>query len=64
MKNGRLLMMTLTSEGASFSLSHGVRVPAKLGRELTRNDSSQRDIFTIPNEDGLFEGFSQTWRTI
>jgi len=37
-------------------------VARKLAAELTGASKLQADLFLRPNDDGLFPGFSQTWR--
>lgn len=61
-----MLMVTFSHEATSYALTNGVGVTAKAARELT----AQCDLPGIPsgpeplvpNDDGLFPGFSQTWR--
>jgi len=45
-----------------YSLDNGVPVPKKLAAELTGAGPLQADLFLRANEDGLFPGFTQTWR--
>jgi hypothetical protein len=52
----RLLMVTHSPEGESFGLDTGQAVTAKKAREI------QADLFVTPQNDGLFPGFSQTWK--
>jgi hypothetical protein len=52
----RVLMVTHSPDGESFGLDTGQAVSPKKAREI------QADLFVKPQEDGLFEGFSQTWR--
>jgi hypothetical protein len=58
-----MLMCTYDHGGKVYSLDNGVRVPKKLANELTRPAKLQADLFLRPNEDGLFPGVTQTWRT-
>jgi hypothetical protein len=63
------LVLTYGGNGASYSLSDGAPVPAKVGKELTRETVgnsgwTQDDLFVVPNDDGLFPGMSQTWSVI
>ena len=55
-------MCTYEIAGTVYSLDNGVAVPKKLAAELTRAGNLQADLFLRPNEDGLFPGFTQTWR--
>jgi hypothetical protein len=36
--------------------------PSEVAAELTNPAKLQGDLFLRPNEDGLFPGFTQTWR--
>jgi hypothetical protein len=58
----RILMCTYEPTGKTYSLDNGVPVPRKLATELTDPAKLQADLFLRPNEDGLFPGFTQTWR--
>ena len=58
----RTLMCTYDAAGKTYSLDNGVPVPKKLATELTDPAKLQADLFLRPNEDGLFPGFTQTWR--
>ena len=60
LKEERVLMCTYEPAGTVYSLDNGVPVPKKLAAELTGR--LQADLFLRPNEDGLFPGFTQTWR--
>lgn len=40
----------------------GVPVPKRLAVDLTDPAKLQADLFLRSNEDGLFPGFTQTWR--
>jgi hypothetical protein len=55
-------MCTYETAGAVYSLDNGVAVSKKLAAELTDAARLQTDLFLRPNEDGLFPGFTQTWR--
>jgi hypothetical protein len=55
-------MCTYEGTGKVYSLDNGVAVPPKLAAELTDPTRLQADLFLRPNEDGLFPGFTQTWR--
>ncbi len=55
-------MCTYETAGTVYSLDNGVPVPKKLAAELTGAANLQADLFLRPNEDGLFPGFTQTWR--
>jgi len=55
-------MCTHETVGTVYSLDNGVPVPKKLAAELTGAANLQADLFLRPNEDGLFPGFTQTWR--
>jgi hypothetical protein len=64
LRQGAPLMLTLTSQGALFSIDGRGAVPTKFAREITRETDGpmQGDLFMRPNEDGLFPGCSQTWQ--
>ncbi len=62
LRSDRLLMCTHEPTGKVYSLDNGVPVPKKLAVELTTPAKLQPDLFLQPNEDGLFPGFTQTWR--
>jgi hypothetical protein len=62
LRRDRMLMCTHESTGKVYSLDNGVPVPKKLAIELTGPAKLQADLFLRPNEDGLFPGFTQTWR--
>lgn len=66
LRNGAPLILTLSAQGASYSIDGHGTVPAKLARSLTAEQdggpSIPGDLFLIPNEDGLFPGCSQTWQ--
>ena len=62
LRHDRVLMCTYEATGAVYSLDNGVAVPKKLAAQLTRSDQLQPDLFLRPSEDGLFPGFTQTWR--
>jgi hypothetical protein len=55
-------MCTHEPSGTVYSLHNGVAVPKKLALELVGVSKLQGDLLLRPNEDGLFAGFSQTWR--
>jgi hypothetical protein len=55
-------MCTYEGTGPAYSLDNGIAVPRKLAAELTGAGKLQADLFLQPNEDGLFPGFTQTWR--
>jgi hypothetical protein len=63
LRQGRLLMCTHETVGTVYSLDNGVAVPKKLAAELTGAGRLQADLFLRPSEDGLFPGFTQTWRS-
>jgi hypothetical protein len=58
----RILMCTYEPAGKTYSLDNGVPVPKKLATELTDPAKLQADLFLRANDDGLFPGFTQTWR--
>ena len=61
------LMLTYESGGAAYSLDSGHGVTGKAARELIatgEGNAPQTDLFVVANEDGLFPGFSQTWKNI
>lgn len=63
LKTDRVLMLTYEREGPSYSLDNGVGVSKRLAAELTgQRPGVQGDLFLQPSEDGLFPGFTQTWR--
>ena len=73
MRNGRLLMVTLASDGPSYALDNGIGVSARVGRDMTAQGDlfgnagavpSGNDLRLVPNDDGLFPGMSQTWRVV
>jgi hypothetical protein len=58
------LMVTHSPSGKDYATTHGIGVSSKLARGLLDCETtgpSQTDLFLVPNEDGLFPGFSQTW---
>jgi hypothetical protein len=66
-QQGAFLMLT---HGEGYSLNDGTTVPRKAARELTADlfegqcDMPEQRRGLPPmrgNEDGLFQGFSQTW---
>jgi hypothetical protein len=63
LRSERILMCTYERTGTVYSLDNGVAVPKKLATELTSPDRLQPDLFLQANDDGLFPGFTQTWRT-
>ncbi len=63
LRRARLLMCTYESVGAVYSLDNGVPVSKKLAAELTNPERLQAGLFLRPNDDGLFPGFTQTWRS-
>jgi hypothetical protein len=48
---------------AEFSIDGCGTVAPRNARALI-GDSKQGDLLLIPNEDGLFPGFSQTWKAV
>jgi hypothetical protein len=62
LQGDRLLMVTYEPVGTVYSLDNGVPVSKKLAAELTSPTKLQAELFLRPNEDGLFPGFTQTWR--
>ncbi len=62
LREDRFLMCTYEGTGPAYSLDNGIAVPRKLAAELTGASKLQADLFLQPNEDGLFPGFTQTWR--
>ncbi len=55
-------MCTHEPSGKVYSLDNGVAVPKRLATELINPSKLQPDLFLTANEDGLFPGFTQTWR--
>jgi hypothetical protein len=67
LRNGRPLILTLSTTGPSYSIDGYGVVAAKFARLLTQPASdgpAQSDLFMVPNDDGLFPGCSQTWRAL
>jgi hypothetical protein len=62
LRENRFLMCTYEARGAAYSLDNGIPVSRRLADELTGAGKLQADLFLQPNEDGLFLGFTQTWR--
>jgi hypothetical protein len=62
LRRERLLMCTHEPAGTVYSLDNGVPVSKKLAADLVNPQRLQGDLFLRPNEDGLFPGFTQTWR--
>lgn len=62
------LMVTYGPTGGSYATTHGVSVSAKLAKSLLDcgQDAglTQGELFLAPNDDGLFPGFTQTWRAL
>lgn len=67
-KEDRFLMVTHLPEGAAFSVFPDGPISRKSGETLTSqgclfpDGSGAKRTVMVPNEDGLFPGFSQTWR--
>lgn len=62
LRAGVPLMLTLSQSGPAYSIDgHGTVAP-KFARGLTEPRDLPGDLFLVPNEDGLFPGFSQTWQ--
>ena len=78
LRKGRLLMVTQGGDGPSYALDNGIGVAAKAGRDMTAQaDLFDEDMATdigmpcapddlriVGNGDGLFPGFSQTYRVL
>jgi hypothetical protein len=62
LRSERVLMCTYEPGGKVYSLDNGVGVPKRLATELIGQSELQPALFLTANEDGLFPGFSQTWR--
>jgi hypothetical protein len=63
LRHGAPLMVTLSQQGATYSIDGHGTVAQKFARGLTQPcDGPPGDLFLIPNEDGLFPGCSQTWQ--
>ncbi|MGH6671826.1 MAG: hypothetical protein ACRECV_07610 [Xanthobacteraceae bacterium] len=62
LRSERVLMCTYERAGKLYSLDNGMPVPKKLASELISPSNLQADLFLTANEDGLFPGFSQTWK--
>jgi hypothetical protein len=58
----RFLLCTYEGTGPVYSLDNGIPVSRKQAAELTGAGKLQADLFLQPNEDGLFPGFTRTWR--
>lgn len=56
MKRQLDLMVTHSPEGPSFGTLSGRAVSERKAKEI------QADLFVRPSEDGLFPGFTQTWK--
>lgn len=52
----RVLMVTHTPDGPAFGLDTGQPVTGSQARDL------KADLFTKPNDDGLFPDMPQTWK--
>jgi len=52
----RVLMVTRSPDGDQFGLDNGQAISAKRAGDI------QADLFVKPQNDGLFPGFSQTWK--
>lgn len=63
---GRFMMLTYdVASGPSYATDHGVSISRKVGASLTGQGElfgPQDPVDLIPSDDGLFPGFSQTWR--
>jgi len=55
-RTNRFMMLTHTQEGSAYSLDNGAGVARSVAHQL------QGDLFVKPSGDGLFPGFSQTWK--
>ncbi len=55
-------MCTYEAVDKTYSLDNGVPVPKKIATTLIDPAKLQGDLFLQANEDGLFPGFTQTWR--
>lgn len=64
LRKGVPLMLTHTQAGPLYSIDGHGTVATRLAKGLTEaNDGpGQLDLFLVPNDDGLFPGFSQTWQ--
>jgi hypothetical protein len=62
LRSERELMCTYEPAGKVYSLDNGMPAAKKLASELINPSKLQADLFFTANEDGLFPGFSQTWR--
>ena len=62
LRGDRMLMCTYEPAGKAYSLDNGLAVPKRLATELINPSKLRPDLFLAANEDGLFPGFSQTWR--
>ncbi len=62
LRGERILMCTHEQAGTVYSLDNGIPVPKKVVVELANPAKLRADLFLHPNEDGLFPGFTQTWR--
>lgn len=64
------LMVTHHPSGSDYATTHGVKVASKLAKSLLDCGEAkltvapQGELFLVANEDGLFPGFSQTWRNV
>lgn len=56
-KGGRFMIRTFGGEaGSTYQMENGAGIPRHVAESL------QADRLIMPCEDGLFPGFSQTWR--
>jgi hypothetical protein len=68
-KSGRYLMVTYCPDGEAYSLPDGP-ISRRAGNTLTAQgelpgiEPAKGKPVLIPNDDGLFPGFTQTWRAV
>lgn len=80
LQGGAILMVThgevgrgSASSGSSYSLTDGRGIALRTAQALLQNELDKEDmgencpradLFLIANDDGLFPGFTQTWRSM
>jgi hypothetical protein len=62
LRGDRILMCTLRTCRQGLQPRQRCAGAQELAIELTDPAKLQADLFLRPNEDGLFPGFTQTWR--
>lgn len=66
LRHGCVLMVTHSKAGPCYSVDQAGDVSAIFARKLIEASEGkpmpQGDLFMVANEDGLFPGFTQTWK--